>query len=142
MLNKLDAIFNNSEAENSDKVEQLSKFYQEIVAEELKNAHKQAMALKIQEEQNNLKIDIMQENLNKSIVILNKHQVLSTEYQNQFKQFQERHNAIISQEKVKRGQIISNFEEHLKQIRTQMAEDARKMELENEVVKENAELAQ
>lgn len=44
LLGRLDGIFNNADAENSLKAEQLFKFYQEVIAEELKNSYKQAHA--------------------------------------------------------------------------------------------------
>jgi hypothetical protein len=69
--------------------------------------------------------------------------VLTREYQSQNKKLKENHEAIIQSESEKRAQIIANFENHLKQIRYQIHEDAAKLEQDGggEVVRENAQLA-
>ncbi len=47
LINRLDAIYNNPELENKDKIEQIYKFYLEEVLEELKSSHKTHVNLKL-----------------------------------------------------------------------------------------------
>jgi 16S rRNA G1207 methylase RsmC len=56
-------------------------------------------------------------------MILQKYQVLSQEYQNQAKQFSQKHTEIAATEKNKRLQIIENFEKHYSDIQDQMSSD-------------------
>ena len=49
-MNRLDSIYNNAELDNKAKIEELYKFYLEEVLEELKNAHKTHVSLKLQDE--------------------------------------------------------------------------------------------
>ncbi|CDW83863.1 UNKNOWN [Stylonychia lemnae] len=140
LLVKLDAIFLNTDFDNKTKVEELNKFYLEVVHEQLKNEHKKNIQLKLEEEVNDLKISVYEQQKQKATLILNKQQVLTTEYQNQFKQFQERHALIIQAETQKRMEIITNFDNHLKQIKQQMVEDQERMKTENEIQKENDQL--
>jgi hypothetical protein len=44
---------------------------------------------------------------------MNKYELLTREYQNQNKTFQERHQMIIESETKKRNDIMANFETHL-----------------------------
>ena len=68
--------------------------------------------------------------------------MLTREYQSQNKKLKDNHESIIKSEQEKREQIISNFENHLKQIREQIRDDAKKLEEDGggEVVKENNQL--
>lgn len=54
---------------------------------------------------------------------MSKYEVLTREYQNQNKNFSEKHQTIIDNEKSRRGEIITNFENHLSQIKKQIKED-------------------
>ena len=47
LQNRLDSIWNNAELDNKAKIEEMYKFYLEEVLEELKNAHKQHLDLKL-----------------------------------------------------------------------------------------------
>lgn len=68
---------------------------------------------------------------------MNKYEVLTREYQSQNKNLQDGHHKIISSERDKRQEIISNFQSHLTQIKQQIREDADKMESQNDIQKEN-----
>ena len=67
---------------------------------------------------------------------------MTREYQNQNKTLKENHERIIMTEKIKRQDIISNFETHLSQIRQQIREDSERFSKEEggDVASENAQL--
>ena len=46
-MNKLDSIYNNSEIDTKQKLEDLYKLYLEEILEELKSVHKQQLQLKL-----------------------------------------------------------------------------------------------
>jgi endo-beta-N-acetylglucosaminidase D len=78
-------------------------FYLEVVLEELKNAHKSQLSLKLQEELLVYKANtIYDERSKRAQIILNKYEVLTREYQNQNKLLKENHERIIASEKAKR----------------------------------------
>ncbi len=78
-------------------------FYLEVVLEELKNAHKSQLSLKLQEELLVYKANtIYDERSKRAQIILNKYEVLTREYQNQNKLLKENHERIIASEKSKR----------------------------------------
>ncbi len=83
--------------------------------------------------------NVYEEQIHKAKLILNKYEVLTREYQNQNKSLKENHERIIASERQKRQDIISNFENHLSQIKQQIKEDTQKFEEGggNDVVKEN-----
>lgn len=47
LVSRLDSIYNNAELDNKAKIEEIYKFYLEEVLEELKNAHKSHLNLKL-----------------------------------------------------------------------------------------------
>lgn len=103
LIQRLEAIYNNSELDNAAKVEKLYTFYLEVVLEELKNAHKSQLSLKLQEELLVYKANtIYDERSKRAQIILNKYEVLTREYQNQNKALKENHERIIASEKAKR----------------------------------------
>jgi hypothetical protein len=59
-------------------------------------------------------------------MILSKYKLLSTEYQNQYKMFKEKHEQVCRDEQAKREKIIRNFEDHYQLIKKQMTEDQNK----------------
>ena len=143
LMAKLEAIFGNGEADNKQKCEEMLKFYAEVVAEELKKQHKAAVQLKLQQELLEYKVHIVySEQVKKAQLIVSKYEILTREYQGQNKTLKENHERIIAGELAKRGEIISNFDNHLKQIRQQIREDAAKLEADggSEAAKENAKL--
>jgi hypothetical protein len=94
----------------------------------------------LQEELMQYKVaNVYEEQIHKAKLILNKYEVLTREYQNQNKSLKENHERIIASERQKRQDIISNFENHLSQIKQQIKEDTQKFEEGggNDVVKEN-----
>ena len=118
MLAKMDAIASECEGDNKRQVEELNKYYQEVVFEELKNVHKAAVAVRIQEEIIGFKSEtIYEDHLRRANLILNKYEILTREYQNQNKSLKENHERIIKAEQEKRKDIISNFENHLTMIK-------------------------
>lgn len=118
LVTKLEAIYNNPDLDSKAKIEELYKFYLEEVLEELKNAHKQQVQLKLQDELLIYKANnVYDEQQRRAQVILNKYEVLTREYQNQNKTLKDNHERIITTEKIKRQDIITNFESHLTQIR-------------------------
>lgn len=99
--------------------------------------------LRLQEELNEFKLgSVYADQVKRAQLILSKYEVLTREYQSQNKKLKDNHESIIRGEQEKRAQIISNFENHLKQIREQIREDAQKLEADGggEVVKENNQL--
>ena len=56
-------------------------------------------------------------------VILKKYNMLCNEYQNQAKEFKTKHDEITLSESTKRGEIITNFEDHYANIKKQMDEE-------------------
>ena len=118
MLARMDAIASECEGDNKKQVEELNKYYQEVVFEELKNVHKAAVAVRIQEEIIGFKSEtIYEDHLRRANLILNKYEILTREYQNQNKSLKENHERIIKAEQEKRKDIISNFENHLTMIK-------------------------
>ena len=118
MLAKMDAIASECEGDNKRQVEELNKYYQDVVFEELKNVHKAAVAVRIQEEIIGFKSEtIYEDHLRRANLILNKYEILTREYQNQNKSLKENHERIIKAEQEKRKDIISNFENHLTMIK-------------------------
>lgn len=87
LLIKLDSIFNDANIEPQVKVEQLYKFYQEVVVEELRSVHKKLSDLKMQEELNDYKSEVYDQQKQKAQLVMNKYQVVAKETQNQYKQF-------------------------------------------------------
>ena len=75
----------------------------------------------------------------KADIIKQKYEQITREYQGQNKQFQERHNEIAHEEQSKREKIIANFEEHLKTIKSQMADDVERSKEENEQIRKETE---
>ncbi len=75
----------------------------------------------------------------KADLIKQKYEQITREYQSQNKQFQERHNEIATEEASKREKIIQNFEEHLKTIKSQMADDVGRSKEENEMIAKETE---
>ena len=119
------------------------KLYIDTVLEELKREHKVALTLKLHQEILDFKLDILLDHqAKKASLIFSKYELLTREYQNQNKNLKENHERIINSEQVKRQEIISNFENHLAQIRTQIREDADKLEADGggDIVKENTML--
>ena len=47
LLNKLEAIYSNGDLDNATKVEELFRYFTEVVLEELKTVHRQAVSLKL-----------------------------------------------------------------------------------------------
>lgn len=140
---RLDAIFNNGELTNQEKVEEMYKFYTAVVFEEFKATHQQMVKLKLQEELNTFRLgSVYTDQIKRAQLILQKYEVLTREYQSQNKKLKDNHESIIKGEQEKREQIIANFENHLKQIREQIREDAKKLEEDGggEVVRENQQL--
>lgn len=116
------------------------KFYTQVVFEEFKSTHLQIIKLRLLEELNNFRLgSVYTDQIKRSQLILSKYEVLTREYQSQNKKLKDNHESIIKGEQEKREQIISNFENHLKQIREQIRDDAKKLEEDGggEVVKEN-----
>lgn len=68
---------------------------------------------------------------------MSKFELLAKEYQNQNKSQSEKNANIISSEKIKRQEIIENFEKHLSQIKAQIKSEQEKSEKENSMAKEN-----
>ena len=63
------------------------------------------------------------EQVKRAEIIMQKHQVLSQEYQSQAKSFKEKHEQVQKDEINKREGIISNFENHYASIKEQMKQD-------------------
>ena len=100
------------------------KLYTENVLEEIRSVFRQQLSLKLQEELMQYKVaNVYEEQIHKAKLILNKYEVLTREYQNQNKSLKENHERIIASERQKRQDIISNFENHLSQIKQQIKED-------------------
>lgn len=137
MTTQLNQIMGNQSTDNDAKVAELYKFYQEKVADELKNIHKRQIEEKLREELNDYKYGLYETQLKKAQLIMSKYEVLTREYQNQNKTFSEKHQLIIDTEKKRREEIITNFENHLTQIKKQIKEDQDKLIDGNEIVKEN-----
>jgi hypothetical protein len=101
------------------------KFYTQVVFEEFKSQHLLTTKLRLQEELNEFKLgSVYTDQIKRAQLILSKYGVLTREYQSQNKKLKDNHENIIRGEQEKRGQIIANFENHLKQIREQIREDA------------------
>lgn len=80
-MNKLDSIYNNSEIDTKQKLEDLYKLYLEEILEELKSVHKQQLQLKLQEEALVYKANnFYDEQQKRAQIILNKYEVLTREY--------------------------------------------------------------
>lgn len=133
----LNQIVSNQATDNDTKVQELYKFYQERVFEELKSLHKKQIEEKLKEELNDYKCSLYETQLKKAQLIMSKYELLTREYQGQNKSFTERHDIIINNEKKRRDEIISNFENHLTQIKKQMREENDSMANNNEIAKEN-----
>lgn len=143
LLARLDEIFNNGELDNAQKTEQMYQFYLKEVYEEYKKVQTQQVHLKLQEELLDYKSEIiLSEQVKKAQLILSKYEILTREQQSQYKSLKENHERIISLETAKRGDIISNFDNHLKEIKRQIREDNERFEKDGggEVAKENAHL--
>ena len=82
---------------------------------------------------------IFAEQSKKAQLITSKYEILTREYQTQNKSLKENHERIIKAEETKRKEIISNFETHLAQIKSQIKEDTEKFTADGggEMAKEN-----
>jgi flagellar biosynthesis regulator FlbT len=80
-------------------LDEMFKYYEEEVFEELKEVHKQIVAKKIMEELMSFKTEsIYEDHLRKANEILNKYEILTREYQSQNKNLKENHDRIIAEE--------------------------------------------
>lgn len=75
----------------------------------------------------------------KADIIRQKYEQITREYNGQNKQFAERHTEIATDEQAKREKIISNFDEHLNTIKSQMAEDVDRSKEENDLIRKETE---
>ena len=99
MLARMDGIASENAQDDRKQVEELNKYFEEVVIEELKNVHKATLALRIQEEIIGFKSEtIYEDHFRRANLILNKYEILTREYQNQNKNLKDNHERIIKTE--------------------------------------------
>lgn len=85
--------------------------------------HQQVIRSRLNEDLVDHKINQLDMKQKLAQAIFQKYEIVTREYQNQNKQLKEKHDLILNAEKDKRGDIIKNFDEHLKDIKSKLHED-------------------
>ena len=123
--------------------QQLIDFYNERIGSFLKHTHNQTLEAEAEKMYLDEQVDILFERRQKADLVKQRFEVLAREYNDQNKQFEQRHTEITKQEREKREQIRQGFEDHLKGIKDQLGdENTRNQEAIDSIDKENNDLAE